>query len=263
MGAAQGEHEGGAPAADGPAPNLKGGGWEPGPPSLRAVAPGLVGGAVVPLAVYYLIRSHVGSDTTALIIAGVPAAAWVALQWVRRRRIDPIGSIVLFGFVGGVVVSELVGGSAFVLKVRDSAFTSLFGLACLLSLSWPRPLLFFVGRALSAGNDPAKLAAYEELWQMPTAPRTFRIITAAWGAGLIVEAAGRVLLARALATGPFLAVSPVLTAVVVGGLFAFTVWFARRARRLGERRLAGLGVVYPSVPAPEGITPGPAGPLPS
>ena len=221
--------------------------WEPGPPSVRAVAPGAVGGAAVPLAVYYLIRSHVSSDTTALMIAGVPAALWVALQWVRQRRLDPIGSIVLFGFVAGVVVSVLLGGSAFVLKVRDAAFTSLFGLACLFSLTWRRPLMFFLGRALSAGSDPAKLAAYDELWQMPTAPRTFRILTAAWGVGLLLDASGRVVLAETLPTGPFLAVSPVLAGVVIGGLFAFTVWFSKRARRVGEARLAGLGVAYPSV----------------
>ena len=222
--------------------------WEPGAPSLRAMAPGAIGGAVVPLGVYYAVRPHVGGDAPALMIAGIPAAAWVALQWVRSRRIDPIGAIVLFGFLAGLVVSAALGGSAFVLKVRDSAFTGLFGLVCLGSLCAARPLMFFIGRALSAGDDPAKLAAYEELWAMPTAPRTFRIITASWGVGLIAEAAARVLLALAVPTGPFLALSPVLSGVVLGGLFAFTVWFSKRARRLGEAQFAELGFNYPSVP---------------
>ncbi len=179
--------------------------WEPGAPSLRAMGPGAIGGAVVPLAVYYLVRPHVNGDAPALMIAGAPAAAWVAFEWLRRRRIDPIGCIVLFGFVAGIIASLLLGGSAFVLKVRDSAFTAMFGLICLSSLWARRPLMFFIGRALSAGDDPAKTAAYDELWEMPTAPRTFRLITAAWGAGLIAEAGARVLLAVSLPTGPFLA----------------------------------------------------------
>lgn len=224
--------------------------WEPGPPSPRAMAPGAVGGAVIPLAVYYSIRPHLGGDAPALMIAGVPAAAWVAVQWVRQRRIDPIGSIVLFGFIAGVIVSVAMGGSAFVLKVRDSGFTCLFGLACLASLWRPKPVMFYIGRALSAGNDPAKLAAYDELWTMPTAPRTFRIITVAWGTGLIVEAGIRVILAMALPTGTFLAVSPVLAAVVIGGLFVFTVRWSKRARRIGEARFAEAGVVYPSIEVP-------------
>ncbi len=218
-------------------------------PSLRAIAPGAVGGGLVPLAVYYLVRSHVNGEAPALMIAGAPAAAWVALQWARKRRIDPIGSIVLFGFAAGVVASVLLGGSAFVLKVRDSAFTAMFGLVCLASLIAPRPAMFHVGRALSAGDDPAKLAAYDELWTMPTAPRMFRIITAAWGVGLIAEASVRVLLAELLPTGPFLAASPALAAAAIGGLFAFTVWYSRRARRLAEARFADLlGLTHPSVP---------------
>jgi hypothetical protein len=232
--------------------------WEPGAPSLRAMAPGAIGGGVVPLAVYYLVRSHVGSDAPALMIAGAPAAGWIGLQWLRTRRIDPIGGIVLFGFIAGLLASVLLGGSAFVLKVRDSAFTALFGLGCLVSLLAPRPLMFHIGRSLSAGNDPAKLAAYEELWSMPTAPRTFRLITVVWALGLMGEAAARVVLAEVLPTGPFLAVSPVLGGVVLGSLFGFTVWFSRRARRLGEAELAGAGLAYPSVssltpPRPEGI----------
>jgi len=208
--------------------------WEPGAPSLRAVAPGAIGGALIPLAVYYSIRSHLPGDAPALMIAGIPAAAWVAVQWVRQRRMDPIGTIVLFGFVAGIIVSFAMGGSAFVLKVRDSGFTCLFGLGCLVSLVRAKPAMFYIGRALSAGDDPEKLAAYDALWQMSTAPRTFRIITAAWGVGLIAEATTRVLLAMSLPTGTFVAVAPVLAATVIGGLFAFTVWFSKRTRRAGE-----------------------------
>jgi hypothetical protein len=219
------------------------------------MAPGVVGGAIVPLAVYYGVRGHVNGDTPALMIAGAPAAAWIGIEWLRRRRIDPIGCIVLFGFVAGVITSVAMGGSAFVLKVRDSGFTALFGLACLASLGWKRPLMFFMGRALSAGDDPDKLAAYEELWTMPTAPRTFRIITVAWGAGLIAEAAARVLLAMALPTGLFLAASPVLGGVVIGGLFVFTVWFSKRARRIGEVEFAAMGLAYPSISTGPAVSP--------
>jgi len=214
-------------------------GWEPGPPSLRAMAPSMIGGAVVPLAVYYLVRSKLGEDAPALAIAGIPAAAWVTLQWVRRRRIDPIGAIVLFGFVAGLSVSYALGGSAFVLKVRDSAFTCLFGLAALTSL-WlgSRPLMFYLGRALSAGANPGRREAYDQLWQVPPARVVFRIITAVWGVGLILEAAARVLLAAVLPTGRFLAVSPVVGFGFIGTMLAFTIWFSRWSRERIELTLA-------------------------
>jgi uncharacterized membrane protein (DUF485 family) len=221
--------------------------WEPGAPSLRAFAPSILGGAVIPLAVYYLVRHHVSSDQRALIIAGVFPVAWIVVQWWRTRRLDPVGVIVLFGFVAGVSASELLGGSAFVLKVRDSAFTAVFGVASLLSLMVSRPLMFHIGKAMSAGDDPRRRAAYDELWTIHEARRVFRVITVCWGIGLIVEAALRIALAVTLATGPFLAVSPVLAFGSFGGLFVFTGVYSARARRLGETELAAQGLAFPSV----------------
>jgi hypothetical protein len=222
--------------------------WEPGAPGWRTMLPSVIGGAVVPLAVYYAVRRHVSGDTPALIIAGAFPAAWVAIQWVRQRRIDPIGAITLFGFAAGVIASTLLGGSAFVLKVRDSAFTALFGLTCALSLLARRPLMFHLGKGLAAGGDPMRRAAYDELWEFPEAQRVFRTLTAVWSVGLLGEAALRVVLAAALPTGPFLAVSPVVGFGTFAALFTFTLRYSRRARERGEPELAAQGVSFPSVP---------------
>lgn len=210
-------------------------GWEPGAPSLRAMGPSAIFGAVIPLAVYYLVRRSVGGDAPALALAGVPAALWVTIEWVRQRRIDPIGAIVLFGFIAGLITSYALGGSAFVLKVRDSAFTSMFGVACLVSqYVGRRPITFYIGRALSAGDDPIRREAFDGLWEMAPARVLFGIINTAWGVGLICDAAARVLLALVLPTGPFLAVSPVVGGVFIGGLTAFTIWIAKWGRNRAE-----------------------------
>jgi uncharacterized membrane protein (DUF485 family) len=221
--------------------------WEPGAPSVGVIAPSLIAGVAVPLTVYFTVRRHVSSDATALIIAGTFPAAWVAIQWVRTRRVDIIGSITLFGFLAGVVVSQLLGGNAFVLKVRDSAFTALFGIACLVSLRLQRPMMFYIGKALSCGDDVRRRAAYDELYEIGEAQRVFALITVCWGIGLIVDAAGRVLLAATLSTGSFLILSPILAFFVFGGLFVFTGVYSRRARKAGEAELAEQGMTYPSV----------------
>lgn len=210
-------------------------GWEPGAPTLRALAPSAIGGAIIPLAVYYAVRHHVHGDATALAIAGIPAAGWVGYSWLRRRKLDPIGAVVLFGFIAGLIISAALGGNAFVLKVRDSVFTGLFGIASLASLRLlPRPLMFYIGRALSAGEDPIKMQAYDQLWELPPARRTFAIITTVWGFGLITEAGARITLAAFLPTGTFLAASPALAAAAFGAMFAFTVWYTRLSRQRGE-----------------------------
>jgi hypothetical protein len=212
-----------------------GGMTQPGPqrliPSVREHLPSVVWGAILPLGVYFLVRSHVQTDTQALIIAGGFSAAWVVLQFVRERRIDLVGVIVLSGFAVGVGSAELLGGNSYMLKVRDAFFTAIFGGVCIITIfTHRRPALFYVGRYLSAGQDPAKMAAYDELHDVPIGRHTFRVLSVVWGIGLIIEAGSRMSLAELLPTNTFLEVSPFVTGSVLGSLFAFTVVFVRRSQ---------------------------------
>jgi hypothetical protein len=205
-------------------------GWAVVIPSVREHLPSVLWGAILPLGIYFLVRSHVQTDTQALIIAGGFSVAWVVFQFVRQRRVDLVGVIVLSGFVVGVASAELLGGNSYVLKVRDAFFTAIFGAVCIVTIfTHRRPALFYVGRYLSAGQDPAKMAAYNELHEVPMGRHTFRVLSVVWGIGLIVEAGSRMTLAELLPTGTFLAVSPFVTATVIGTLFAFTVVFVRRS----------------------------------
>ncbi len=200
-------------------------------PSARQHLPSVVWGALLPLGIYFVVRSHVQTDTQALIIAGGFSATWVVLQFVRQRRVDLVGVIVLSGFAVGVFSAELLGGNSYVLKVRDAFLTAVFGAVCILTIfTHRRPALFYVGRYLSAGQDPAKMAAYDELHEVPIGRRTFRVLSVVWGIGLIVEAGSRMTLAELMPTGTFLAVSPFVTATALGSLFAFTVVFVRRSQ---------------------------------
>ena len=214
----------------GPAPSSLTG-WQPGIPSVREHLPSLVFGAALPIGVYFLVRSHVRTDTAGLIVAGCFSVGWIVIQFVRQRRIDVVGAIVLFGFVIGVVSSTLLGGNDYVLKVRDAFFTALFGVACIVTIfTHDRPALFYVGRYLSAGTDPEKVSAFDRLHEVPIGRHTFRVLSVVWGIGLVVEASTRLALADVLPTGTFLAISPFITASVIGTLFAFTAFYSKRAQ---------------------------------
>ncbi len=223
--------------------------WQPGIPSLREHLPSLIFGAALPIGVYFLVRRHVHSDTQALIIAGCFSVGWVLLQFIRQRRVDVVGAAVLAGFVLGVITSTLLGGNAYMLKVRDGFFTLLFGVACIVTLyTHDRPALFYVSRYLSAGNDPVKVSAFDRLHELPIGRHTFRLLSVVWGIGLVVEASARLTLADILPTGTFLAVSPFITATVIGGLFAFTAAYTKRSQLESAALMARI--VHDTAPAP-------------
>ena len=207
------------------------GAWRPGIPSIREFLPSLLFGAALPIGVYFIVRHHVSSDTQALIIAGCFSVAYILIEFVRQRTVDVVGLAVLIGFALGVITSTLLGGNDYVLKVRDGFFTLLFGLACIVTLyTHDRPAFFYVNRYLSAGTDPAKVSAFDELHDLPLGRHTFRMLSVVWGIGLVVEATTRLTLADVLPTGTFIAISPFITGSVIGGLFAFTVVYTKRTQ---------------------------------
>ncbi len=217
--------------------------WQPGIPSVREHLPSLVFGAGLPIGVYFLARPHVSTDAQALIVAGGFSVGWIVLQFVRQRKVDVVGAIVLSGFAIGVLSATLLGGNAYVLKVRDAFFTALFGVACIVTLfTHDRPALFYVSRYLSAGNDPQKVSAFDRLHELPVGRRTFRVLSVVWGIGLVVEASCRLTLADIMPTGTFLAVSPFITASVIGGLFAFTALYTRRVQAEATALVAGMAL---------------------
>ncbi|HEX3333625.1 MAG TPA: VC0807 family protein [Acidimicrobiales bacterium] len=246
-------------AAPAPPPELASDGWTPGIPSVREHLPSLVFGAALPIGIYFAVRSHVHTDAQALIVAGLVSVAWIVIQFARQRRLDFVGAIVLVGFAVGVGSSTLLGGNSYVLKIRDAFFTALFGVACIVTIyTAKRPALFYVSRYLSAGSDSSRVAAYNQLFEFETGRRTFRVLSVVWGIGLVVEASVRMVLAEALHTSTFLAVSPFITASVIGGLFAFTVLYAKRAQLEAAALMTGVAEAPRAAEAPEAS--GPPGP---
>lgn len=222
--------------------------WEPGAPSVRALAPGLLVGGVTPLVVYLLVHPALGSQVAALLVAGSVPALWVAVLAVVQRRLEPIGLIVFVALAIGALMA-VVGGGAYGVKAKDAVFASFASLVCLSSLVVAkRPVMFHLAKAISSGADADKHAAFDALWEIPTGARTFRVITVAWGVGFMIDAAVQFVLDALLSTPMFLVAGPIVGGCVVVGLIAGTIWYSRRARRLGEQALAGTGIEYPSVP---------------
>ena len=207
---------------------------------LRPIAKVVVFDIAIPLVAYGVLRSAGLTTVTALVLSGVVPAVGVAVGVVRHRHLDVVGALVLAGIAVGAVLG-LVSHDARLVLVEGSVGTGVFGVACLGSLRTRRPLMF--GLALEfVGPDTAKGREMTGLWQYDGYRRVFRVITAGWGVGFLLEAALRIVIVYNTSTNTALASSKITPFSWLAVLSAWTVGYGAQQKRKGERQAAAAGV---------------------
>jgi hypothetical protein len=196
--------------------------------NIRGIIPSIVMNAVVPLVVYQVLKSYHYSDLVALSAAGLLPAIGTCFGIIRQRHVDLIGALALVG-IGVSIVAVLIGGDPRILLIRESFLTGALGVACFLSLLFPRPLMFYFGRYFATGNNPAKREQYNGLWQYPSFRSVNRIITIVWGVAYIGEVILRAIMAYTLPIPVVLAVSPFLLGGITIATVAWTIAYVRRS----------------------------------
>lgn len=204
-----------------------------GVPSIRSIIPTLVIDGLLPYLAYHIGTAFGLSEIAALGAGAVFPALHGFLSIWHRRSVDIIAAIVLVG-IAVSVTALLVGGSPRLFLIRESSVTGALGLLALSSFAWRRPLLFYIGRQFSAGQDRAAAARFDDLWQREGARRTFRVMTLVWAIGWLSEFAVRVLMVLTLSVATVLAVSPVIFNGITVGLIVWTIDYARRQRARGQ-----------------------------
>ena len=180
-----------------------------------------------------VLTSYGGSTLGALIVGGLFPASNNLRVWVKSRTLEPLGLIVLTFLALGTVAS-LISGSVFFTLIKESLLTATFGVLCLGSLRAERPLLFYLNRQFVAGDEPARVAWWNGLWQDPPFRAAQRVVTAVWGITYLVEALLRVGFALVLSPATVVVISPVMAFGVLLGLIA---WNRRYMLALRERRI--------------------------
>jgi hypothetical protein len=186
--------------------------------------------AIIPVVLYKLSKRYLSpSEFTALVIATTFPVCKSIVDVVRRGQVDPISIVVLLGIaVNGAAL--LLGGSPRLLLVRESLFTGAFGLACFVSLLLPRPLMFYIGRYFTAGNDPQRQARFNASWQLPEARFSHRLVTCVWGCAFVGDLILRIILIYNASAATVLIVSPILIGTVTTVTMIWTFSYGRRAR---------------------------------
>ena len=106
----------------------------------------------------HLMETSPSEFTALAVAAGFPPGKSL-FEFMRRRQVDPISVVVLFG-IAADCMALFAGGSPRLLLIRESIFTGAFAVTCLASLLLPRPMMFYFGRHFIAGADAGRRARF-------------------------------------------------------------------------------------------------------
>jgi len=208
----------------------------PGKFSYRQMLPTLIYDVAMPIIAFNLLTKWGVSTLIALVAGGIFPAANNIIVWIKSRRLEPLGIIVMIFLAVGTAAS-LISGSVFFALIKESFLTATFGLICLFSLLAERPLMFYINRQFVAGDDPVRLEWWNGLWQFEHFRAAQRLVTTVWGVAYIVEALVRVGLALTVSPAEVVAISPVMA---FGVLILLIVWTRRYMLAVRERRMREL-----------------------
>jgi hypothetical protein len=189
-----------------------------------------------PLVAYQLLRSNGQSAVSALVLSGILPALGVAINLVRRRRIDAVGILVLAGIAVGSILGLVTHNPKLVL-LEGSVPTAVFGVVCLASLWSRRPLMYKFALEFM-GEDSPRGREFSSLWQYAGFRHVFYLYTVVWGVAYLLEAGARVALVELTSTTTALTVSKFMPYVVAGVLVLWMIAYGRHAKRRGEAQQA-------------------------
>jgi len=205
--------------------------------SFKQMMPTLVLDMAMPIIVFNSLTHYGISILWALVAGGLSPALNNLRLWVKSRRLEPLGIIVMSFLVIGTVTS-LISGNVFFALIKESFLTATFGFICLGSLLAERPLMFYIIRQFVAGDDPDRLQWWNGLWRYSDFRDALRLVTTVWGLAYLAEALLRVGFATFLSPAQVVAISPVMAFGVLVALIAWTRRFmlALRERRVREQQ---------------------------
>ncbi|HEY5882804.1 MAG TPA: VC0807 family protein [Nakamurella sp.] len=192
-------------------------------------------GVVVPLASYYVLRGLGASIWTALVAGAALPAVRLGTSLLLQRRVSRASLFTLALLAVGTAIG-LMTADARLLMARESYLTGVVGGWILLSLLWPRPLVF------TATVGFMRQPAAEEWHRSWAASATFRqaMRGMTWGFGLafLIDAAARVAMSYTLPLDIVPVASVVLLAIMLVTVVRIGKTWGRR-RHTAARQVGG------------------------
>jgi len=219
--------------------------------ALRALFKSMLINMAAPALVYRLASPHFPADNLApLAFSGVPPILWLAYSVIKLRTIDVLGLFAAENVavsMAALVLAHSERGALIGRSMQDVILAVIF----LGSLATARPLVFYMARQLSTGNDPARREGFDRAAAAPDAMRAYRVLTLGWTAALLIKAAGSYWLGATFAAKDFLLLSPLWNLVSDSILVNASILYGLRmlpASALGSGLLAPATAVQPEAP---------------
>jgi hypothetical protein len=185
--------------------------------SWAGVVTSLCWDVALPFGVYLVLSGAGWSSVAALVAAGGVALLRAMVVRIRTGVFGALPLLLCGKFALGVLAAAVTGDARFVLA-KDAGITACLGLVFLVSLAASRPAIYLVRRGL--GGAPEDWAAR---WDGSAAFRALhRHMTAVWGTVLLTEAVVRAVLAYTLPLDLAALVVPLLGALTILALVAWT-----------------------------------------
>src|SRR5579859_3444225 len=127
--------------------------------------PSILLNGVCVIVAYQLVKHFTSaSDVIALALSAVPAMIGTIITLIRQRSVDVLGAFTLVTIVLSIGLTFMTGDARLFL-IRESFLTVLFGIICLISLLFPKPIWFYIIRYFTVGNNHEQMVAYDTAWK--------------------------------------------------------------------------------------------------
>ncbi|NXY93779.1 hypothetical protein HYE82_05070 [Streptomyces sp. BR123] len=205
-------------------------------PTWRAAATAILVAAVLPPAVFYVLRSQGISQWLALTLSGALPAVRMVVTAATQRRVNDLEAFMI-GMLAVRIVTSLLAGSPRVILVKDAGLGAAAGLWILGSLLVAKPFAF---QAAQSWHGPAAAAAREAAWRVSPALRSaLTRLTVLWGGAQLLDGAAGVLVALLMPVEAVPALNRAKGLALLSAVLLATVSCSRHYRRRHALSLFG------------------------
>ena len=182
---------------------------------------------IAPAVLYRLATPHFATGSMGpLAISALPPVLALAYSLLKLRAVDFLGLFAVENVIvniASLLLAHTEKGALIGRSLQNVPLALIF----LGSLAFRKPLVLYMARQFATGNDPASAADFDRASVEPQNLKTYRLMTWAWTAGLLIKSAGSVYLALTFVTKDFLIASPLWDIISDASLVSWSILYGR------------------------------------